>query len=162
MHASWRECRQADGDILGPGCVGRAVLNPFSLVRDHGLTGTHIHGATLVRHAQHALQNDGELIKLGRLPRLHPAGGAAHVRDADGAMPAIDPADELVDQLGLVPRRLDACRRGDQRRHVILHKATIKSLATIQVTYDGNFTVKTDPIPRLDRHPCYVPFLSAR
>src|SRR3954452_16089625 len=61
MHARWRERWQADCDIFGALRQRRRILHPFARMRDDGLPRAHVELAVLVRHAQHAGKDDGEL-----------------------------------------------------------------------------------------------------
>src|SRR5579883_1072085 len=87
----------------------RGVLDPLAWMSDHCLAGTHIQNTSVMRHPQHSLQYDRELLELRRLPRFNPAGRTAHMGDADLAMAGIDATNVLVDQLGLVARGFDPC-----------------------------------------------------
>src|SRR5690349_7318843 len=68
-------------------------------------------------HAQHAPQHNGELFKLRPLSRLLPSCRAPHVRHAHSCRARVHPADVLVNDLRLVPSRLNSLRIADQRRH---------------------------------------------
>src|SRR5581483_8342736 len=101
-----RERGQADRDVFGAFGVGRGIADPLAFARDDGLTRRYIHDAAMMLHAQTAAQDDGELVELGRLPRLAPARRAAHVRHAGAAGSGVYVADVLVDDL--VPGNGDA------------------------------------------------------
>src|SRR5437870_4110019 len=82
VHRLRREGRHAHRDVLRALRLGRAVLHPFAAPRDDGLSRAHVDRPGGVLDAQQALQHDRVLVELGRLPRLDPASGASHVRDA--------------------------------------------------------------------------------
>src|SRR5258705_136194 len=82
VHRLRREGRHAHRDVLRTLRLGRAVLHPLAAPRDDGLSRAHVDRPAGVVHTQQALQHDRVLVELGRLPRLDPAGGAPHVRDA--------------------------------------------------------------------------------
>src|SRR3982750_3513498 len=80
VNGVWRESRQAHGNILRP--FGRTVSDPLSPTGNHGLTGLHVQGAAFMLYPEQALQNQGELIELRPLSRLHPSRWAPHMGDA--------------------------------------------------------------------------------
>jgi hypothetical protein len=48
VDAIHREGWKADGDVFSAILARRTVSNPLTAMRDHGLTGFHIHGAVAV------------------------------------------------------------------------------------------------------------------
>ena len=94
----------------------RRVLDPLARVGDDGLTGADLELTVAVPHEQRAGEHDGELVEVGRLRGLGPAGRAAHVRDAGRVGAGVDASDVLVDQLRRRAGRLDAGRSGDVGR----------------------------------------------
>ena len=59
-------------------------------------------------------------VELGRLPRLHPAAGTAHVGDADVLSAGVDAAHKFVNFLRLGSGGFDARRSGYQRWHLLI------------------------------------------
>jgi hypothetical protein len=112
-----REGRYTNGDILGAFLQRRTITHPFTALDDNGLSSGNVDHAGPMLDAQQAREHDGIFIKLRRLPRLDPATGAAHVCDAYPGTPRIHTAHILIDQLGLVARRLDSGRIGDEYWH---------------------------------------------
>src|SRR6266478_5553458 len=104
VHRLRREGRHAHRDVLRTLRLGRAVLHPLAAPRDDGLSRAHVDRPAGVLHAEQALQHDRVLVELGRLPRLDPAGGAPHVRDAHGRRLRGHAADVLLDLLRHVAR----------------------------------------------------------
>src|SRR5262245_15786710 len=107
VHGLRRKGRPADGDVLRADLAGRAVLHPLAARRDDRLARLHVNRLAARCDAEHSLKHDGVFVELGRLPRLDPASGAAHQGNAHRVRPGIDPANKLLDPLGLVARRLD-------------------------------------------------------
>ena len=107
----------ADRDVLGAVRTGSAVTYPFPGPRVNRLPGPHGHLALFPFHHQGPAQHDRELIELRGLPRLGPAGRAAHVRDAQAVLAGVNPPDELIDQLGRLAGRGYPARFSDQLRH---------------------------------------------
>src|ERR1041384_2730378 len=73
MHRLHREGRDAHGDVLRAVRSRRAVLNPFSMVRDDRLPGMNVDDTTLVRHPEHPFEHDTVFVELRRLPGFDPA-----------------------------------------------------------------------------------------
>src|SRR5690349_15816247 len=90
---------QADGDVLGAAWSRAAVAHPFARPGMYCLASPDRHLAALVVHDQSAVKHDGEFIELGPLPRLGPAGRAAHVRDTEPGIAGVGPAHVFLDQL---------------------------------------------------------------
>src|SRR5215467_257792 len=90
---------QADRDVLGAAGFRAAVAHPFARPGMYCLASPDRHLAALVVHDQGAVKHDCELIELGALPRLGPAGRAAHVRDTEPGIAGVGPAHVFLDQL---------------------------------------------------------------
>src|SRR5262245_48568196 len=58
-----RKGRHADGDVLGPLRTRRAVLHPFPLRRDDGLTGGHIDDSGFRGDTQRAAEDERVLVE---------------------------------------------------------------------------------------------------
>jgi hypothetical protein len=70
-----------------------------------------------VLDTERALENDGDLLELGTLPRLPPSLRRGHAGDADRVVTRVDAAGELLDLLGLVAGGLDDGRLLDEVGH---------------------------------------------
>ncbi|HXP83403.1 MAG TPA: protein kinase [Bryobacteraceae bacterium] len=110
MHGTRRERGHAYSDILSARFPRRAVANPLALVRNDGLTGLNFQHTRAGLDSQRPPQNHRVLVELRRLPRLLPAGGTGHVRNARRIGGGIHAADVLGDAFGLVARGLDDAR----------------------------------------------------
>jgi hypothetical protein len=88
-------------------------------MRDHRLSGVNVERTSLVFDAKHSFQHDREFVKFRRLSGLDPFLWTAHVRDARGCRLGVNAADIFVDELRLVPGRLDTSRLCDEGRHKI-------------------------------------------
>jgi hypothetical protein len=110
-----RKGRKANGDVFR-GFIRRRVLNPFPGTGYHRLTRSDIEYTALMAHAQLPSNHYGVLLKIGRLPWLLPSRGAAHVRDADALAFRVHAANEFINDLRHVSRRLDASGALNVRR----------------------------------------------
>lgn len=110
-----RKGRKANGDVFR-GFIRRRVLNPFPGTGYHRLARSDIECPSLMAHAQLPSNHDGVLLKIGRLPWLLPSRGTAHVRDADALTFRVHAANEFINHLGHVSRRLDASGALNVRR----------------------------------------------
>ena len=108
MDSFHRERRKADGDIFCAAFVRSGVTDPFTGVGYYGLTGSNVKRSAFVFHSESSFQDDSEFFERGRLARLTPSGGTAHVGYARGGRMGIDAADVFVDELGLVAGGQDA------------------------------------------------------
>src|SRR6266516_2898316 len=88
VHDARSEGRQADGDVLRP-AAGRAVTHPFARPGVHALAGLDRHPAAIELDDQGSPEHDRELVDLGPLPRLGPAGRAAHVATLSAVSPVL-------------------------------------------------------------------------
>src|SRR5256714_9762538 len=128
VHDARSEGRQADGDVLRP-AAGRAVTHPFARPGVHALAGRDRHPAAIELDDQGSPQHDRELVELRPLPRLGPAGRAAHVGDAERGFTRAGPSHVLVDQLRRVNRSSHPARLADQLRHARQYPAGHIALA---------------------------------
>ncbi|SRR5581483_6077963 len=109
MYGVWGKRWHADSYVFG-WFVWGGVLDPFPGMSDDCLAGPDFKLATLVAHSKAPLQDDGVFLELRRLSGLLPAGGAAHVRDAEAAFAGVEPPDIFIDEFGHIARGLDARR----------------------------------------------------
>src|SRR5579864_4216445 len=107
MHRLHRERRQTYCNVISSALFGRGVLNPLAFVRDHSLARAHIKRSAFVRDTQRSFQHNCEFLKLRSLPWLRPSLWASHMSDANARRLRVNPSDIFVDELRLVPRRLN-------------------------------------------------------
>src|SRR5262245_12236451 len=105
MDGMRRKRRHADGNVLR-GFIGSRILDPLSWVRHYGLPGRNIEASFPVAHVQLSSNHDRVLLKLRRLSRLLPSGGAAHMRDTYRLVFRVHPAKEFINDLWHVARGL--------------------------------------------------------
>src|SRR5215469_17725480 len=75
------------------------------------------HAAALVVHHQRAVKHDCEFIELWALPRLGPAGRAAHARDTEPGLARVGPSHVFLDQLRRFTRGGHLSRLANQFWH---------------------------------------------
>ena len=122
MRSCERERRYTNGDILRAFLQRRTITHPFTSLDDNGLSSGNVDHAGPMLDAQQAREHDCIFIKLRRLPRLDPATWTAHMRNAYSGVARIQSAHILIDQLGLVARRLDSGRIGDEYWHSLSNR----------------------------------------
>src|SRR6266545_782732 len=108
---------KADGHVLGAAWLGAAVADPLARLGHHRLSGPDLESSTIVLHAHHAAEHDGDLFELRPLPGLAPSGGRDHPGDAHSGVAGVHPAGILLDPLRRLPRRLDDRRSFDELWH---------------------------------------------
>ena len=85
-------------------------MDPFAGMGDYCLARLYFKFATRVAHSKASLQDNGVFLEFRCLAGLLPAGGAAHVSDAETAFTSVEPPDVFIDDFGHVACGLDACR----------------------------------------------------
>ena len=98
----------------GPGVL---YAHPLTPSHQDGLPGQDVHLTGFVLDSQRPGKHDRVFVKVRPLPRLDPPGGRPHPCDAHRGILGVHPADELIDQLGLVAGGLDSRRLFDQLGH---------------------------------------------
>src|SRR4029453_16028629 len=129
-----RERRHAHRDVLGAARFRSAVANPPPGMCHDRLSGAHHERAAFVLHAQGAVQDDGNLLEVGPLPRLLPTGWRDHARDTDRGMSGVDSPGKLFDPLRQIAGSLDNSRLRNVCRNDLLpgraYHAACESLAS--------------------------------
>jgi hypothetical protein len=80
----------------------RAVLHPFTGMRDNRLSGLHVQRAASMGDAQDTFEHHGEFVELRFLTRFYPAAWTSHVSHAQTCFAIVHPSDEFIDELGFV------------------------------------------------------------
>src|SRR6266545_7293015 len=80
---------KADGHVLGAAWLGAAVADPLARLGHHRLSGPDLESSTIVLHAHHAAEHDGDLFELRPLPGLAPSGGRDHPGDAHSGVAGV-------------------------------------------------------------------------
>jgi hypothetical protein len=112
-----RECWHTNGYVLGTFVLRCAIAHPFATLDHDGLSSGNFNHPRPMLDAQQAREHDGIFIEFGRLPWLDPAAWAAHVCNAQPGVARIHAAHVLINELGLVARRLDPSWLCKQSRH---------------------------------------------
>ena len=131
MHGLGRERWQTDGDLLRAFGMRRAVLHPFTRVGDNSLCGLHVEHTRFVRHAERALENNGEFVEFRCLARFYPAARTADVRDAKSRFTGVHTSDEFLDDFRFVACRRDARGSRDYRGMAIRRYGIENSIASV-------------------------------
>ena len=84
---------------------------------DDRLSSMNVERSALMLHSQSSLQNEGELVELGSLPRFEPSLGAAHVGDTGSGRFGIHSSDIFVDDFWFISGGLNARGLRDESRH---------------------------------------------
>src|SRR6185369_2218821 len=117
MHGGRRKCRQAHGNILGALRTRGAVPDPLSARGHDGLSGADLMDGGFGFDAKQPAKDDRVLVKFWCLSRLGPARWALHPCDTDLGGLTVDQPEELLNELGFGPCRLNNGRTLDLDRH---------------------------------------------
>src|SRR5947208_12863963 len=112
VHRLRRERRQADRHVLG--AVGRAVAHALAGTRVDGLAWADLQTPAVVLDDEATCEHERVLVEVRCLSGFRPPGRTRHPRDADGGFARRGAADELIDPLRQVARRLDHRRPTDE------------------------------------------------
>ena len=108
-----REGRETDGHVFSSFGSGSAVLDALAFPDEDAFASPDKEKSARGRDMECSPENERVFVKLRTLVRLDPSGGALHAGDADLMSAAGHPADELLYDFRLVPRRGDDGRIGE-------------------------------------------------
>src|SRR3954451_11060907 len=81
VNGFWRECRGADGEVLGAVGLRCTVADPLAARADYSLSRTNLENTSAVLDLKHASDDHGEFVEFRSLPRLLPPCRTLHSRN---------------------------------------------------------------------------------
>src|SRR5262249_33194982 len=100
--------------------MGCAVLHPFAGGNADGLPRRNVQRALPVRDPKRASEHEREFIELRSLAGFDPTPRAAHKRNAQARLAAVDASNEFVNEFWFVARSRNAGWSRNEFRHKII------------------------------------------